>query len=295
MHDKIYNDKISIKKPCNVSKSVGNVAALQYDISQANLPSSNSTVIQCIRILEANNLATNIKNDSGKSKPAFSHAHHIIPNELVVEGIDVVTQGQVLIGGSFTGVARFFDESWNGIFLSTYRNIDGLPNHSGNHPEYTNAVRKFVGDEIGLLVTNEDYAKEIARVFREQLSNYYKGGVGNISDDSDSSIGVNQYYQNIAYKYLREIRNKLMFDKDARRIFDNVEVSGCKLAGIWSRKDILYELGYILEHKGSAAADAYIDLSEFREYIEARDHEMEMKRGRPGKMGAESDYDGFLN
>lgn len=214
MRDKISNDKINTKKPCNIAKNIGNMASLQYNNPQTGLPSGNNTVIQCMRILNAGTLATNIVNDSGNRKPYNSQAHHIIPNELVVKGLDAVTQG--LIGGSFTKVSQFFDESWNGVFLGTSRNIDQLPMHSTNHPEYTMAVEKYIGDNMESLVTDASYAKSIAEVFREQLYIYYSGGVTDISTTSENrAMGVNRYYQDLAFDYLMRIYNGLKGAADA--------------------------------------------------------------------------------
>lgn len=224
----------------------------------------SAMTIQRVRILDADVLSRNIVEDTGDRRPANSQAHHIIPNELVVEGIDAVTGG--LINGSFLGVIDFFDQAWNGVFLGTYRSIDGLPMHKTSHPEYTAAVKNYIGERIGDLVTDSAYAQEVAERFRGKLSDYYEGGVADISASSTFSKGVSKYYEDIGFGYLNNMYRELSGpDRDD---FCAAVVRG----GRFTRSKIsprnLYDLGFALEHGGVASADTVIDLSRFRSQME---------------------------
>lgn len=201
--------------------------------------------IQRVRILDEKLLAKNITSNTRKRRPRYSHAHHIIPNELVVEGTNAVTGG--LIGGSFLSMIKFFDQAWNGVFLGTSRNIAGLPMHTSSHPEYTAAVRNYIGGRISDLVTDSDYAQAVARVFRIKLLNYYRGGVADISIDSAEGKGVSKYYQDRGFNYLNEFYRGLsaLYQDDFRKA-----VAGdARFARERISSQNLYDLGFALEHE----------------------------------------------
>lgn len=139
--------------------------------------------IQRVRILDSNTLAKSL----GGGKIGYQ-AHHIIPNEVVVEAYERLVHDSKI--PTLTEVINTFDQAWNGVYLPTF-STKYLPFHEGSHPEYDRAIYIYIlktQRDITSIIKDFNIAKDIASHFKEIITSHYPKGES-ISKVKDFYIG----------------------------------------------------------------------------------------------------------
>lgn len=124
--------------------------------------------IQRVRILDSNTLAKSL----GEGEIGYQ-AHHIIPNEVVVEAYNRLVHDSKI--PTLTEVISTFDQAWNGIYLPTF-STKYLPSHEGSHPEYDRAIYIYILEtqrDITSIIKDINIAKDIASHFKEIITSHY--------------------------------------------------------------------------------------------------------------------------